>query len=97
MQLIRERLGAEIGRIEKQGASLRVALAYPSPYAVGMSSLGYQLIYRAIQAMPGIACERVFLPDGADEPGTLGMEVVKRLVARRDFFGDGIHRTASWF
>lgn len=71
--LIRKRLGDEIGRLEKD-APFRVALAYPSPYRVGMSSLGYQLIYRAIQAMPGIACERVFLPDGADEPGTLGME-----------------------
>jgi radical SAM superfamily enzyme YgiQ (UPF0313 family) len=67
--LISKRLADEIGRIEKD-APFRVALAYPSPYRVGMSSLGYQRVYREIQAMPGVSCERAFLPDGADEPGT---------------------------
>jgi radical SAM superfamily enzyme YgiQ (UPF0313 family) len=47
-------------------APLLVALAYPSPYAAGMSSLGYQRIYRAIQEAPGMACERVFLDDAAE-------------------------------
>jgi radical SAM superfamily enzyme YgiQ (UPF0313 family) len=67
--LIQKRLTDEVGRIEKD-APYRVALAYPSPYRVGMSSLGYQRVYREIQAMPGVACERAFLADGADEPGT---------------------------
>jgi radical SAM superfamily enzyme YgiQ (UPF0313 family) len=67
-RLVRQRLAAETGRIDKD-APLRVALAYPSPYAVGMSSLGYQRIYRAIQDHPGAAAERVFLPDGGDRPG----------------------------
>jgi radical SAM superfamily enzyme YgiQ (UPF0313 family) len=66
--LIARRMADEIGRIDKD-APFRVALSYPSPYRVAMSSLGYQRIYRAIQSMPGIACERVFLPDGGDEPG----------------------------
>jgi hypothetical protein len=63
--LIRSRLAREVGRIDKQ-APWRVALTYPSPSAVGMSSLGFQQIYRLLQALPGVACERVFLPDGAD-------------------------------
>jgi radical SAM superfamily enzyme YgiQ (UPF0313 family) len=67
-RLIRTRLDAEVGRIDKQ-AEVRVALAYPSPYHVGMSSLGYQRIYRAIQDLPGFCCERVFLPDGGDRTG----------------------------
>jgi len=58
----------EIGRIDKD-APARVALVYPSPYHVGMSSLGYQRIYRAIQAMPEAVCERVFLPDEGDRAG----------------------------
>jgi radical SAM superfamily enzyme YgiQ (UPF0313 family) len=62
---IRERLRDEIGAIAKQ-APLRVALAYPSPYAAGMSSLGFQRIYRAIQEAPGMCCERAFLPDDRD-------------------------------
>ena len=65
---IRERLSAETGRIERE-APLRVGLAYPSPYTVAMSSLGYQRIYRAIQEHPAAAAERVFLPDGGDRAG----------------------------
>jgi radical SAM superfamily enzyme YgiQ (UPF0313 family) len=59
---IEQRLSAETGRLDKS-APERIALAYPSPYGVGMSSLGYQQVYRAIQGMDGVACERVFLPD----------------------------------
>jgi radical SAM superfamily enzyme YgiQ (UPF0313 family) len=73
-ELIRARLAREIGRIDKH-APWRVALTYPSPYSVGMSSLGYQQIYRLIQAMPGVACERVFLADGADHADASAMEV----------------------
>jgi radical SAM superfamily enzyme YgiQ (UPF0313 family) len=59
---IRERLADETGRIAKQ-APFTVALCYPSPYRVGMSSLGYQRIYRALMEAPGMACERAFLDD----------------------------------
>ncbi|XXX76253.1 radical SAM protein [Sorangium sp. So ce134] len=59
---IRRRLASEIGRIDKQ-APFRVALSYPSPYRAGMSSLGFLQIYKLIQAEPGMACERAFLPD----------------------------------
>jgi radical SAM superfamily enzyme YgiQ (UPF0313 family) len=61
-RLISERLAAERGRLEKS-APVAVALAYPSPYHVAMSSLGYQRIYRLLQSMPGVCCERVFLSD----------------------------------
>ncbi len=59
---IRERLADESGRIAKQ-APFTVALCYPSPYRVGMSSLGYQRIYRSLMEAPGLACERAFLDD----------------------------------
>jgi radical SAM superfamily enzyme YgiQ (UPF0313 family) len=62
---IATRLSDERGRIVKS-APLTVVLAYPSPYHVAMSSLGYQRIYRSLQEMPGVCCERAFLPDGAD-------------------------------
>ncbi len=62
---IRLRLGDETGRLVKQ-APYTVALAYPSPYAAGMSSLGYQRIYRAIMETQGMACERAFLDDEAE-------------------------------
>src|SRR5256885_12092029 len=67
-RLIDERLRAEVGAMPKH-APLRIALAYPSPYAVAMSSLGFQRIYRAIQETSGMACERAFLPDRGTDPG----------------------------
>ena len=59
---IRDRLAAERGMLRKQAAT-RIALCYPSPYHVGMSSLGFQTIYREIHAHAGAAAERAFLPD----------------------------------
>src|SRR5262245_4943529 len=59
---VRTRLDDEIGTIRRQAAS-RVALVYPSPYHVGMSSLGYQTIYRVMNEVAGWAAERAFLPD----------------------------------
>ena len=62
---IREsRLASEIGTLRKHG-DLAIALVYPSPYNVGMSSLGYQTVYRHLNAMPGVSAERAFLPDDA--------------------------------
>ena len=58
------RLTDEVGTIYKQ-AELAFALCYPSPYTVGMSSLGFQTIYRVLNALPGVAAERAFLPDDA--------------------------------
>lgn len=67
-ETVRRRLDGEVGAIRKQGA-YPVALVYPSPYRVGMSSLGYQRIYRALQEASGLGAERAFLDDDAT-PGT---------------------------
>lgn len=51
---------------------LAVALVYPCDYAIGMSSLGYQLVYRAIGSHPFAVCERFFtdtLGEGSLESG----------------------------
>lgn len=64
----RELLAAERGTLFKE-AETRIALLYPSPYRVAMSSLGYQQIYRTLHAMPGVAADRAMLPDPRDPPG----------------------------
>lgn len=46
-----------------QGGDLHVALGYPNTYRVGMSHLGIQLIYGFLNSIPGVICERFFLPD----------------------------------
>jgi radical SAM superfamily enzyme YgiQ (UPF0313 family) len=57
----------EIGTVYKD-APEKVALVYPSPYSVGMSSLGFQQMYRLVNEMPGRSAERAFLPEDDDSP-----------------------------
>ncbi len=42
---------------------IRIVLATPTRYYVGMSSLGFQAVYGMLNAIPDVACERTFLPD----------------------------------
>src|SRR5471032_2805662 len=56
-------LSKEVGYISKpQGDRLRVALAFPNTYWVGMSNLGFQTVYRLFNAEDDVVCERFFLP-----------------------------------
>jgi radical SAM superfamily enzyme YgiQ (UPF0313 family) len=56
-------LAKEVGYVKKpHGGRLRVALAFPNTYWVGMSNLGFQTIYRLFNDEPDIVCERFFLP-----------------------------------
>lgn len=48
--------------IKPHGDRLRVALAFPNTYWVGMSNLGFQTVYRLFNAEDAIVCERFFLP-----------------------------------
>lgn len=62
---VRRRRASELGAIPSAGG-FTTALLYPSPYRVGMSSLGYQRVYRLLQETPGLGCERAFLDDDAE-------------------------------
>jgi len=59
----RDLLSKEVGYVRKpHGGKLRVALAFPNTYFVGMSNLGFQTVYKLFNAEEDIVCERVFLP-----------------------------------
>ncbi|HYT77537.1 MAG TPA: hypothetical protein VEL79_22475, partial [Vicinamibacterales bacterium] len=59
----RDVLSREVGFIRKpHGGRLRVALAFPNTYFVGMSNLGFQTVYRLFNELEDVVCERVFLP-----------------------------------
>ncbi|MDP2315000.1 MAG: radical SAM protein [Pseudomonadota bacterium] len=64
-EALRARLAAERGAPFYSPGSQRVAMVYPSPYRVGMSSLGFQWISGQL-ADAGFSVERVFLPDDAE-------------------------------
>lgn len=56
--------GGERNQIRKDHASvdLKVALAFPDTYAIGMSNLGMQILYHMINARPDALAERAFTP-----------------------------------
>jgi hypothetical protein len=56
--------GGEHNQVVKDPATvrLRVALAFPDTYAMGMSSLGLHVLYHVWNRLPDVACERVFAP-----------------------------------
>ncbi|MCX4245609.1 B12-binding domain-containing radical SAM protein [Paraliomyxa miuraensis] len=59
--LIEARLSHERGTLGLERAA-PVCMVYPSPYRVGMSSLGFQTLYRQLNA-DGPGAHRAFLPD----------------------------------
>jgi radical SAM family uncharacterized protein len=90
-------LSQETGTIRKDwGGRVAFALVYPNTYAVGMSNLGFQTIYRHLNELPDVVCERVFLPDPEDLPeyqrtgtGPFSLES-KRPLAQFDLVGFSI-------
>ncbi len=56
--------GGEYGEIKKDPAQtdLRMALCFPDVYEIGMSNTGMRILYRVLNDIPGVWCERVFAP-----------------------------------
>ena len=54
------------GQKTAPGAKTGFALAFPNEYHLGMSNLGFQIIYREINSRRDSCCERVFLPSAAE-------------------------------
>ena len=62
-QRARQALAREVGYVLKSHSGrVRVALAFPNTYYVGMSNLGLQTVYRLFNELEDVVCERVFLP-----------------------------------
>ena len=57
-------VGGEYNAVMKDKAQvdLRFAFCFPDTYEIGMSNLGYRILYGALNEMPGVWCERVFAP-----------------------------------
>lgn len=57
-------LAEEEGTIRKDwGGKLRIALAFPNRYSVGMSNLGFHSVYSLLNLPGDVVCERVFYPE----------------------------------
>lgn len=55
-------INSEINVIKKADVELRVALAFPDLYDIGMSHLGLKILYGIINSLPYASAERVFAP-----------------------------------
>lgn len=56
-------VGGEWGKLSPKGnASFRICLCFPDVYEVGMSYLGFQILYPLIKGLDGIDVERAYCP-----------------------------------
>jgi radical SAM family uncharacterized protein/radical SAM-linked protein len=55
-------MGGEMGIIRKESPEIRFALAFPDVYEVGMSHLGFQILYQILNRCDWLAAERVYAP-----------------------------------
>lgn len=55
-------MGNEIGSVAKGSVDVRFVLAFPDVYEVGMSHLGFQILYGILNSTAWIAAERVYAP-----------------------------------
>ncbi len=57
-------IGGEVNQVKKDlsACEVRVALCFPDIYEIGMSYLGIQVLYSILNALDGVAAERVFAP-----------------------------------
>lgn len=57
-------VGGEYNAVMKDKAQvdLRFAFCFPDIYEIGMSNLGYRILYGVLNEMPGVWCERAFAP-----------------------------------
>lgn len=75
-------LANETGTLRRRAAT-EVALVYPNTYRVAGSSLGFQVIYRALNQRDDVACHRAVLPElavsGQRPPPVFTLEANKAL------------------
>ncbi|MBW2608991.1 MAG: radical SAM protein [Deltaproteobacteria bacterium] len=80
VSLYRARLANERGVIKKDwGGRISIALTYPNHYRVGMSNLGFQVVYSLFNSRDDVVAERVFLPE--DQETSLYLETGKGLLS----------------
>src|SRR5437588_3323673 len=77
----KRKLAGEEGWMLKRGAELRIALCYPNVYSIGMANLGFQAMYELFNRIPGVSCERAFLPDSVRSPTVREGPARKRALA----------------
>ena len=83
-------VGGEYNEIkkDKDSVELRVAFCFPDTYEIGMSNLGFRILYGIMNDMPGVWCERVFAPCGDMEEELRKAEIPLFALESGDPVGD---------
>src|SRR3954451_8784650 len=94
-------LSREVGYTRKpHGGRLRVALAFPNTYFVGMSNLGFQTVYRLFNELEDVVCERVCLPGRQELQAALAsgqpLRTIESDTPVRDFDGLAFSVSFEW-
>ncbi|MDR1957271.1 MAG: TIGR03936 family radical SAM-associated protein [Treponema sp.] len=55
-------VGGEYGRLAKQEADLRLLIAFPDLYEIGMSNQALRILYNRLNQLEGVSCDRAFAP-----------------------------------
>ncbi len=64
---LRKTLAAENCSVPtRRGATVSCCLVYPNRYRTAMGNLGFQAVHALLNELPGVLCERAFLPDADD-------------------------------
>jgi radical SAM superfamily enzyme YgiQ (UPF0313 family) len=53
--------------VKKWGSKIPVCIVYPNTYYIGMSNLAVHILYKTLNTIPEVVCERCFLEEG-EEP-----------------------------
>ena len=55
-------LGTEVNAVHKPDARVRIALAFPDLYDLGLGNLGLHILYAVLNGLEGVGAERVYAP-----------------------------------
>ena len=55
-------LGTELNSVHKPGAAVRLCLAFPDLYDLGLGNLGLHILYAILNRLPDVWAERVYAP-----------------------------------
>ena len=56
--------GGEVNSVKKDPSEVgvRIGFAFPDTYEIGMSYLGFKILYEILNKLTGVAAERAFAP-----------------------------------
>jgi radical SAM family uncharacterized protein len=55
-------VGGEFGRLASKEEAMQTLIAFPDLYEIGMSNQALRILYKRLNGVPGVSCDRAFAP-----------------------------------